>query len=148
LPPESLVPVYRRLLLMLGFIIILVAGISSNLEFLHRTESMIEPGTPYMDGITLWENRLSLLSEELPKNGVVGYIADWDVPGYGESSDLETEYRLTQYALAPVVVARGPDYDYVVGNITVVEFDETLQEYFHLTVQREFGYGFLLLRKY
>lgn len=146
--PDTLVlPVYRHFLLVIGFVIIITVGITSNLKFLHRTELMIEPGMPYIDGITLWEKRLSSLSEELPIKGVVGYIADWDVPGQGESSDLETEYRLTQYALAPVVVARGPDYDYVVGNITVTQFDEALEEYFHLLVQREFGYGILLLRK-
>ena len=148
MPERLFKPVYRRLLLVLGMMIIIVVGITSNLEFFHRADSLIEAGKPYIDGITLWENRMALLKKELPGTGVIGYLADWDIPGQGENSDLETEYRLTQYALAPVVVARGSNYGIVVGNITVTKFDGELEEYFRLLLQHEYGNGLLLLRDY
>ena len=147
-PERLIIPVYRRFLMGLGVVIMLVVGITSNLEFFQRTDSLIKAGEPYIDGITLWENRLKLLKADLPETGVIGYLADWDVSGQGESSDLEAEYRMTQYALAPVVVARGSDYGIVVGNITVTKFDGDLEEHYGLLLQHEYGNGILLLRDY
>ena len=147
-PERLIIPVYRRFLMGLGVVIMLVVGITSNLEFFQRTDSLIKAGEPYIDGITLWENRLKLLKADLPETGVIGYLADWDVSGQGESSDLEAEYRMTQYALAPLVVARGSDYGIVVGNITVTKFDDDLEEHYRLLLQHEYGNGILLLRDY
>lgn len=56
-----------------------------------------------------WEAQMALVRDSLPiKRGVVGYISEQDVPGaeYG-LWDIETEFFLTQYALAPLIVKKG-----------------------------------------
>lgn len=58
--------------------------------------------------VTVTQKRLHLLREALPGHGVVGYIGD-----------RGKEYRLVQYALAPVLVDATPNHRLVIGN-----FDE------------------------
>lgn len=55
------------------------------------------------------EKRLSPVKEMLPFNrGMIGYVADWDVPGAGYATgDMEAEFFVTQYSLAPLIVQRG-----------------------------------------
>jgi hypothetical protein len=149
MPERLFKPVYRCLLLLVGVLVILVVGITSNLEFFQRMNSLVEVGEePYIDGITLWEDQFTLMRDLLPDSGVIGYLADWDFPGQEESTDLETEFRLTQYALAPVVVARGSDYAVVIGNITVENFDGELEDHYRLLLQHDYGNGILLLRDF
>ena len=61
------------------------------------------------DALDCWEAQMALVRDSLPiKRGVVGYISEQDVPGaeYG-LWDIETEFFLTQYALAPLIVKKG-----------------------------------------
>ncbi len=52
-------------------------------------------------------------------HGVIGYLADWDIPNakYG-SSDQEVEFLLAQYTVAPVVLERGADHELILGNFS------------------------------
>lgn len=55
------------------------------------------------------DRRFAALRAALPARGVVGYI--------GESGDSATpDYYLAQYALAPLVIDRGPNHQLVIGN--------------------------------
>lgn len=61
------------------------------------------------DALDRWESQMARVRDALPiKRGVVGYISEQDVPGaeYG-FWDTETEFFLTQYALAPLIVKKG-----------------------------------------
>lgn len=69
------------------------------------------------DMVTAWDRRLRKVRLILPESGVIGYVADWDIPGYPYgSSDQEVEFVLTQYTVAPVVLERGADHKLVLGN--------------------------------
>lgn len=98
------------------------------------------------DGVSEWENRFTEIKMVLPESGTIGYLADWDMPGNPGSSDLETEYRLTQYTLTPLVVVRGTDYNRVIGNITSQAFDQQLEEFFNVMVLKNSGFGIYLLK--
>jgi hypothetical protein len=71
------------------------------------------------DMVTAWDKRLRKIRTMLPEYGVIGYVADWDIPGsvFG-SSDQEVEFLLAQYTVAPVVLERGTDHDLILGNFS------------------------------
>ena len=60
------------------------------------------------EAIATWEARLVPARKVLPfDRGVIGYVGDWDVPGVSYALwDQESEYLLTQYALAPLVLKK------------------------------------------
>jgi len=61
------------------------------------------------EAIATWEARLVPARKVLPLDrGVIGYVGDWDVPGIPYALwDQESEYLLTQYALAPLILKKG-----------------------------------------
>lgn len=68
--------------------------------------------------VSLWENRLQPLKAKLPPDVTqVGYLAEWDIPGavYGHTDQFH-EFNLTVYTLAPLIVRRGADSAWIVGN--------------------------------
>jgi len=71
------------------------------------------------DMVTAWDKRLRKIRPLLPEYGVVGYLADWDIPGaqYG-SSDQEVEFLLAQYTVAPVILERGKKHPVILGNFS------------------------------
>jgi hypothetical protein len=72
---------------------------------------------PGEDMVSTWERRLRKARLLLPQNGMVGYIADWDLPDKKIApKDQEIEFVLTQYTLAPLVFTRGTHQNIVVGN--------------------------------
>ena len=79
-----------------------------------------ERGSLGQDPVTQWETKFDRLKKALPSEAdAVGYLADWDVPGIPyNDGDQHGEYILIQYALSPVIVARGTDHEWIVGNLT------------------------------
>jgi hypothetical protein len=71
------------------------------------------------DMVTAWDKRLRKIRPLLPDYGVVGYLADWDIPGgtFG-SSDQEVEFLLAQYTVAPVILERGKAHPVIMGNFS------------------------------
>jgi hypothetical protein len=65
-----------------------------------------------------WERRMAPLREALPiARGFVGYVSDSSVACFDCTNlDDQIEYTLTQYALAPIIVNKGTDYEWIVGN--------------------------------
>src|SRR5512134_593319 len=61
------------------------------------------------EALERWEERIQPAREALPiKRGVIGFVSDWNVPGMEYNfSDVESEFLLTQYALAPFVLVNG-----------------------------------------
>lgn len=71
------------------------------------------------DMVTAWDKRLRKARNILPEYGTIGYVADWDIPGYKYgSSDQEVEFLLAQYTLAPLVLERGTDHNLILGNFS------------------------------
>jgi hypothetical protein len=60
-----------------------------------------------VDDVTRYERRFDDIRDHLPARGTVGYHAD---------NNASAEYYLTQYTLAPIIVAHTSDHPLVVGN--------------------------------
>ena len=75
------------------------------------------------DGAVKWEERMQSVRAYLPqKTHEVGYVSD------NEKTALVQEYSFTRYALAPVVVRQGVDYEWIVGNFIQPGFESVLKE--------------------
>ncbi len=87
------------------------------------------------DMVTAWDKRLRKIRNILPEYGTIGYVADWDIPGYKYgSSDQEVEFLLAQYTVAPVVLERGTDHDLILGNFSDNGDPQKME-----TVQKQLG---------
>ena len=64
------------------------------------------------DVVSLGEQRYAHLKSSLPCSGVVGYVAD----GRYFAENTLGSFCLAQYALAPLVVVRSRDCEWVVGD--------------------------------
>ncbi|MFT3892618.1 MAG: hypothetical protein QM730_13365 [Anaerolineales bacterium] len=113
-------PLIKKLALL---VFILVAAYSS-INYLIENIQAWNPVLITNDGVYDWDTRLSALRADLPENvKIVGYISDWDVvPKYNYPNN-ETEYVLTQYSMAPVVVTRGADRQWVIVNLAPKDFE-------------------------
>jgi len=75
------------------------------------------------DGAANWEERMQPIREHLPATiREVGYVSDL------EDTALIQEYSLTRYALAPVVVRTGVEFEWIIGNFTQLGFESILNE--------------------
>jgi hypothetical protein len=82
--------------------------------------------------VSKWEYHLQSVRNTLPVGTkYVGYVADWDLPGAINTSKQQytahTEYTLTRYALAPIIVRRGVNYDWIIGNFSSSNFKNWLK---------------------
>ena len=101
------------------------------------------------DFVTDWEGRLSRLESDLPVDAqVVGYIADWDIPGsYWDGIDQSTEYVLTQYTFAPRVIQRGFDHTWIIGNFISPNFRAWLDQKLTDYELKQYGRGIYLIQR-
>jgi hypothetical protein len=95
------------------------------------------PGLRFSN-IEQFDQHLAQVRAALPASATVGYYSDTPT---GDTA-LE-EYYLVQYALAPVVVAKNVDQDFVVANFH--NQNRTLPN--KMEMVRDFGSGIALLRK-
>ena len=89
-------------------LVILLTLISIN-YVVQLWQSSMDIGDTGSKELDRWEADMQLVREILPiERGVVGYISQEDVEGSEfEYWDNETEFLLTQYALAPLIVKKG-----------------------------------------
>jgi hypothetical protein len=85
------------------------------------------------------DKRFSELRRALPEYGVVGY--------FGAPSESVSDYYLTQYALAPLVVDRSRDHKLVIGNFPHPPHVPPPGTETDLLLVRDFGNGVLLFEK-
>jgi hypothetical protein len=97
-------------------LLLVIASAVSALQHVQSTKD-IERGA---EALETWEERLAPVRTALPiQRGVIGYVSDWDVPGAAYHVwDQESEYLLAQYALAPLIVVKGPVAEW---NVAVLE---------------------------
>lgn len=108
-----------------------------------------DPSRVGKDEVSSWENRLHPIKQELPVGTLtVGYLGEWDLPG-GQSglTDQLHEFNLTIYALAPVIVRRGGNYVWIVGNFGTKAFEPWLQGVIGKHVTQDIGGGIYLIHK-
>lgn len=73
-----------------------------------------------------WEARIQPVKEALPiERGVIGFVGEWDVPGVAFSAgDQETEFILTQYTLAPLILVRGTVAEWNVAILSKTAYEK------------------------
>ena len=95
-----------------------------------------KPWSMQPDGIARRsDQRFAALRADLPARGVIGYLGE---PGENALPD----YYLAQYALAPLVVDRSVQHQFVVGNFPSQEVPASLPG---LRKIHDFGDGLVLL---
>ncbi|HEX7555973.1 MAG TPA: hypothetical protein VF338_05065 [Leptolinea sp.] len=109
---------FSKIVLITAGIILCCLSVYSSLNTYKVAKAAVGDGSSD-DMVTAWDKRLRKIRPMLPEYGVIGYVADWDIPGsvFG-SSDQEVEFLLSQYTVAPVVLERGTDHDLILGNFS------------------------------
>jgi hypothetical protein len=102
-----------------GLVFFLVLGIFNTWSNQNQVISSLDPQNIGNDMVSVWDRRMRKMIPDLPDHGIVGYLADWDIPEYpfGEK-DQTVEYLLSQYSLAPLTLQRGSDYPVIIGNFS------------------------------
>lgn len=99
------------------FLLICISISSSYLTFQKTSKDVAETNVEEM--VTAWEKRQRKIRLLLPDNGVIGYLADWDIPEYESGAkDQEVEFILAQYTVAPLVLERGTNHELILGNFS------------------------------
>ncbi len=95
------------------------------------------------DAVTRVEERLKPAAAVLPRFGVVGYLSDED----SFTTAGMRRYYLTQYALAPLVVSRSAQGEFVLGNFKDPSKAVELARQSGLSVEHDFGGGLMIFRR-
>ena len=110
-----------------SFLILLILEIFigwKNLQFIKSAEyNTSEP-------VAEWERRFARLKEVFPlTRGVVGYISDPDVSGYPYGPDDELEFNLTQYTMAPLIIHKGTNFEWIIGVLSNSVYQDWAQSH-------------------
>jgi hypothetical protein len=101
------------------------------------------------DMLSPWEERMKLIRANLPPDVfIVGYLEAADVPN-ADADPENSEFFMTQYGMAPVVLVKGYGQEWTIGNFggtlpvkTIKsQLDENLASY---TIQ-DLGFGLYLI---
>ena len=127
--------------------VMLYAG-ASTVRWVHRATE--RPARSRPDGISAYERRFNELRPLLPDSGVVGYLGD---PEPTDPSSTEAtaaallyfrRYLLAQYSLAPLLLIKSTEPEFVVGNFEAGAIHPTPTGF---RVMRDFGDGVVLFRR-
>ena len=97
---------------------------------------------PEPRGIVMDEGRFVGIRAMLPSRGTVGYLSDT-----GGRQENPKAYFLTQYFLAPVVIAPDTAHELVVANFVSGAAIATLAASHGLGIEKDFSNGVALLRR-
>ena len=144
-------PLRAKALNLLRFIALLALVLAATLNtffYLNTQRAAWNPANLTDDPVSNWEARCERLKQDLPSHGQVGYLADWDLPGWdGSISDMDNEFRLTQYALVPRIIVRGSNFQRVIGNFSSAEAIPAVEAQFGLKMVHSYGLGIYLFEK-
>lgn len=101
--------------------------------------------TNSVDQVTKYEIRFEGVKAILPARGVIGYITEASPKEVMADGDLQAEYYLTQYAVAPVVVDNNPARNIVIGNFHSSAIPD-MRSYGRFGITQNFDNGIILLR--
>ncbi len=131
------------------FAIILLAGFSvySSFQYWAAIRRNLDPAFVINDPQSKWEKRI--LAINLPSNigNEIGYVADWDINPNSDPIGQDEEYVLTQYTLAPLIVKRGSGYEWIVGNLTLPQTNDWLNQNFKGADIHYYGWGIYLIHR-
>lgn len=113
-------PLFKKL----AVVLLVAISIFSSAAYLLEMIRAWNPGLITNDGVYDWDARLAALRADLPPHvKTAGYVSDWDVRAEYNYPNSETEYVLTQYTMAPVIVTRGDDQEWVIVNLSPKDFE-------------------------
>lgn len=97
-------------------LLIVLASLYASILNLVSTKEL---GSTNDDPVADWEKRFAPLKQQLPfQRGITGYISDSDIPGVDfNAANDEGEYVLTQYVMAPVIIIKGTEQVWNIGNL-------------------------------
>ena len=132
----------------LAITILVLLSAYSSVSFLIASIQAWNPRLISHDGVYDWDARLAALRADLPKDvDSVGYIAGWDVLPKYDYADNETEYVLTQYTMAPVIVRRGDHARWIIVNLKPKDYKAWLASQPSSVQVKEYGPGLFLVHK-
>ena len=102
--------------------------------------------TPDADRIVMDEDRFARMRTALPARGTIGYLSDIG-GGTDNNAEYARAYFLTQYYLAPVVVAPDSAYEIVVANFVSQSDLAQAADARGFSIEREFSTRVALLRR-
>lgn len=104
-----------------ALVILMVVGSLSSVVQHWRSTLGLSRDNRGTNALDRWETRLAHAKEVLPiKRGVIGYITDLHTQDPSSTDwDTETEYILTQYALAPLILEKGPAAEWNVAILSL-----------------------------
>jgi hypothetical protein len=108
--------------------------------------SRVKQGAGQPAGIVMNEDRFTGIRAILPPRGTIGYLSD-NGGGPAGSAQNTRAYYLTQYFLAPVVVAADTAHELVIANFASRSAIAALAAANGLTVESDFSNGVALLRR-
>jgi hypothetical protein len=103
---------------------------------------LVKRDTGESGGIVMNEDRFAGIRAVLPRRGTIGYLSETAGSAAGTR-----DYYLTQYFLAPLVVARDTAHELVVANFASDSAIAGIAFSNGLRVEKDFSNGVALLRK-
>lgn len=109
--------------------VLIISNFLSVTRQIAQVRQLVDTDGPFFER---WEEFFEPIKESLPfTHGVIGYAADWDIPGASyDPANSEAEHILSQFTLAPIVVSRGTNHEWILVNMNATEFEHwfALQE--------------------
>ncbi|HTP00782.1 MAG TPA: hypothetical protein VMJ64_05355 [Anaerolineales bacterium] len=138
---------WRRSFQLLAILLLAGTSILSTLQYWMAVYQTWKVSLTSGDPVSRWEHRLSRIQLPTDIRNEVGYVADWDIDPTHNPTDQDEEYVLTQYTLAPLIIKRGANYPWIIGNFTLPGADDWLSQNFKDAKIHHYGYGIYLIHK-
>lgn len=108
-----------------------------------------DPDQPFDNSVDKWQKRIQPVKDHIPGDvTLLGYVADWDLPNsMTDPVDQDTEYVLTQYAFAPVMVKPGLDHEWIIGNFLNPDFKSWLDGSLSAYEIKSLGFGIYVIHR-
>jgi hypothetical protein len=121
-------------------------GLASTFLMLYRAAGDLRGQALGRDELTLFGTRLEAIRHDLPRYGVVGYVAD--PPNERGTMPFTQELVWTRYFLVPLVVLPNSQlphsqHNLVIGNFHKPPPTKLLSEW-HLVLMKDYGNGMML----
>jgi hypothetical protein len=118
---------WKKYLQRIALLAIVLLGVKTSIEHLRAS---FKEHTNDAEVIAAWNERLTKLIAPIPfEHGFVGYISNADIPGASFSpDDIEGEFVLTQYAIAPLILVHGLGQEWDILNLDPQTFEKWRQE--------------------
>lgn len=108
----------------LTLVLLILVCVYSSVAYLVERIQAWNPTLITNDGVYDWDERLADLRADLPPDvTMVGYVSDWDVLPEYDYPNNETEFVLTQYSMAPIIVARNDEQEWLIVNLKPKDFE-------------------------